>query len=147
MRCSMGNRHPLLLAVGQLYGTCRHPLQPRLVQQIQCLARRSERGIVKAGSPGAIIGSVLFPKRRTKSMLCQVITTHSAPERQLAAMLHPDDISVQFFCSKSAIAHTLSEQPSMRKICLTVSVQLPIVAPRCPPSGRQRYNVVRCPSG
>ena len=52
---------------------------------------------------------------------------------------HPAFLSLQipaFPPSIPAVAHTLSEQSSRLKICLTASAQLPIVAPRCPPVWR-----------
>ena len=52
---------------------------------------------------------------------------------------HPAFLSLQippFPPLIHAVAHTLSEQSSRLKICLTASAQLPIVAPRCPPVWR-----------
>ena len=52
---------------------------------------------------------------------------------------HPAFLSLQipaFPPPIHAVAHTLSEQSSRLKICLTASAQLPIVAPRCPPVWR-----------
>ena len=52
---------------------------------------------------------------------------------------HPAFLSLQiptFPPLIHAVAHTLSEQSSGLKICLTASAQLPIVAPRCPPVWR-----------
>ncbi len=52
---------------------------------------------------------------------------------------HPAFLSLQipaFPPSIPAVAHTLSEQSSRLKICLTALAQLPIVAPRCPPVWR-----------
>ena len=52
---------------------------------------------------------------------------------------HPAFLSLQILAfppSIHAVAHTLSEQSSRLKICLTALAQLPIVAPRCPPVWR-----------